>query len=138
MENFVSIPFKTETEHGLSSVRGVAKFSSAGIVIEFEKKLFGLISNGYKEARLPIDDILDVTFKKGWLKRGAHIDIRLRSLMQFDGLPLSEGKLKLTIDRLDFERSRTAVSRLQEYIQDRAASLPPPNAAPVRSLFDDE
>ena len=33
MQNFTSIPFKTES--GLSQINGVAKFSGAGIVFEF-------------------------------------------------------------------------------------------------------
>jgi hypothetical protein len=40
MQGFTTIPFKTESEHGLTKVNGVAKFSSAGVVLEFEAKLF--------------------------------------------------------------------------------------------------
>ena len=65
MQSFTSIPFKTKTDSGLSEINGVAKFSSAGIVLEFESKLFGLISKGVKEARIPINEIHDVKFKKG-------------------------------------------------------------------------
>ena len=65
MQTFTSVPFKTESEHGLTQVNGVAKFSSAGVVLEFESKLFGLIGGGVKEVRLPKDEILDVKFKKG-------------------------------------------------------------------------
>ncbi|HVF45940.1 MAG TPA: hypothetical protein VNA17_00090 [Pyrinomonadaceae bacterium] len=46
MQSFTSVPFKAETNHGLSSVNGVAKFSSAGVVLEFESKLFGIIGGG--------------------------------------------------------------------------------------------
>ncbi len=69
MEQFTSVPFKTES--GLSSVNGVAKFSSAGIVLEFESKLFGILPGGVKEVRLPVAEILDVKFKKGFVKVGA-------------------------------------------------------------------
>ena len=55
MHNFISVPFKTETSHGIAQVNGVAKFSPAGIVLEFEKKILGLISEGIKEARLSTD-----------------------------------------------------------------------------------
>jgi hypothetical protein len=65
--SFTSVPFKTES--GFSTVNGVAKFSSAGVVLEFESKLFGILPGGVKEARLPLTEILDVKFRKGFLKR---------------------------------------------------------------------
>ncbi len=133
--SFTSIPFKTESAHGLTSVNGVAKFSSAGIVLEFESKLFGLISNGVKEARLATDEILDVKFKKGILKRGAKIEIRAKSLAKLAELPYKDGKLTLKIQSEDFERARDAVAKLQKDIADEAASLPPYHTS-VSSLFD--
>ena len=63
MQGFTTIPFKTESEHGLTQVNGVAKFSSAGVVLEFEAKLFGLIGDGVKEVRLPIGEIPDKLIK---------------------------------------------------------------------------
>jgi len=43
---FTSVPFKAES--GLTQVDGIAKFSSAGIVLEFESKFIGLIKSGVK------------------------------------------------------------------------------------------
>ena len=79
MQGFTTVPFKTESAHGLNQVNGVAKFSSAGIVLEFESKLFGLIGGGVKEVRLAKDEILDVKFRKGVFKRGAKIEIRTKN-----------------------------------------------------------
>ena len=135
MHSFTSIPFKTESSHGLTSVNGVAKFSSAGIVLEFESKLFGLISNGVKEARLSTSDILDVKFKKGVFKRGAKIELRTKSFSTLTELPNSDGKVTLKIQSDDFERARDAVAKLQKDMTDEAASLPPYHTS-VSSLFD--
>ncbi len=134
MQSFTSVPFKTES--GMSSVNGVAKFSPAGIVLEFESKLFGLISAGVKEARLPIAELLDVKFKKGVMKRGSKIEIRLNSFTALTKIPNSEGKITLKIEREDFERARDAVDRLEQDRAEHQASLPPPHP-PMRSLFDD-
>ncbi len=134
MQSFTSVPFKTES--GLSSVNGVAKFSSAGIVLEFESKLFGLISNGVKEVRLPINEILDVKFKKGVFKRGAKIEIRTKSLAKLTELPNSEGKMTLKLQPDDFERARDAVAGLQKDMTEKAADLPPTHT-PVSVLFDE-
>ena len=50
MQSFTSVPFNTET--GMSSVNGVAQFSPAGIVLEFESRFLWLTSTGFQEARL--------------------------------------------------------------------------------------
>lgn len=135
MRQFTSVPFKTESTHGLTSVNGVAKFSSAGVVLEFEAKLFGLISNGVKEARLATDEILDIKFKKGVFKRGAKIELRMKTFTKLSEVPHNDGKLTLKIQSDDFERARDAVAKLQKDMADEAASLPPYHTS-VSSLFD--
>ncbi len=134
MQNFTSIPFKTES--GMSSVNGVAKFSSAGVVLEFESKLFGLISNGVKEARLGVGDILDIKFKKGVFKRMARIEIRTKSFTTLSELPSSDGKMTLKLQPDDFEQARDAVAKLQKDMAEFSASLPPAHT-PVSVLFDE-
>ena len=136
MQNFTSIPFKSEADSGFSSVNGVAKFSSAGIVLEFELKVLGLISKGVKEERLPMSDLLDVKFKKGVLRRGAKIEIRLNSFTRLTELPNTEGKLTLKISPDDWERARDAVAQLQKDKAEKAAALPPTHT-PVSVLFDE-
>ncbi len=134
-QGFTTIPFKTDS--GMSSVNGVAKLSRAGIVLEFESKLFGLISEGVKEARLPIAELLDVKFKKGFFKRGARIEIRLKSFTQLSELPNKEGKVVLKLVPDDFERARDAVERLQKDMAEQSGAEPPPHT-PLRSLFDED
>jgi hypothetical protein len=134
MNGFTSIPFKTES--GLSSVNGVAKFSAAGIVLEFESKLFGMFGTGVREARLPLTELLDVKFRKGFLKRGAKIEIRLRSFAELAKLPNSEGKIALKISPDDHERARAAVEQLNKDLAQEKESLPP-TRTPVSSLFDE-
>lgn len=123
MQSFTSVPFKTESGHGLTQVNGVAKFSSAGVVFEFESKLFGLISNGVREVRLSTADILDIKFKKGVFKRGAKIVIRTTSVAKLSELPNSEGKMTLKIQSDDFVRASSAVERLNEDINSDANNM---------------
>jgi hypothetical protein len=137
MQNFTSVPFKTESGHGLTQVNGVAKFSPAGIVLEYESKLFGVIGGGVKEVRLPVADILDVKFRKGLFKRGAKIEVRMRTFAKLAELPNSDGKLTLKLTRDDFERGKAAVEQLEKDIADLEAALPPPQT-PVSQLFQDE
>ena len=137
MHSFTSVPFKTESAHGLKTANGVAKFSSAGVVLEFEAKLFGLIGSGVKEVQIRKDEILDVKFRKGFFKHGAKIEIRTKTFSKITELPTSDGKISLKLDRDDFERGRDAVADLQKILQEHADSLPPAQT-PVSSLFTDE
>lgn len=131
---FTSVPFKTES--GLSQVDGIAKFSAAGIVLEFESKLFGIIKDGIKEARIPLDDILDVKFRKGFLKIGAKVEIRLKDLSKLSKLPNRDGKVTLKIKKDDFERAKEAVGKLQKDMSEYQELLPPTHT-PVSRLFDE-
>ena len=131
---FNSIPFKTES--GLSQIEGIGKFSAAGIVLEFESKLFGIISNGIKENRLALEDILDVSFKKGFFKKGAKIVIRLKSYAKLSEMPNKDGKITLKIPRDDYERASEAVAKLNKHLAEHQASLPPTHT-PVSRLFDE-
>jgi len=135
MQSFISVPFKTES--GLSQINGVGKFSSAGIVLEFESKLFGILPGGVKEARIPIVEILDVKFKKGVLKRGAKIELRMKTFSKLSQLPYKDGKLTLKLERDDYERGEEAVVRLQKDMAEQQESEPPPHT-PVSRLFDEE
>jgi len=135
MQNFTSVPFKTES--ALSSINGIAKFSGAGIVLEFESKLFGLISDGVKEVRLALIDILDVKFRKGFFKYGAKIEIRTKTFTKLAELPNKEGKFTLKLVPADFERARDAVAQLQKDLTGHQQELPPAHT-PVSSLFDED
>ena len=132
MPSFTSVPFKTES--GLSQVNGVAKFSSAGVVLEFEAKILGLISKGIKEVRISTGEIHDVKFKKGVFKRVAKIEIRTKSLAALAGLPNKKGKIILKLGNDDIERGRDAVDKLQRDMAEDAAAMPP--QTPMRALFD--
>ncbi len=133
--NFISVPFKTESS--LSQIDGISKFSSAGIVLEFESKLFGIIKNGVKESRIALDEILDIRFRKGFFKYAAKIEIRLKSFAQLSELPNNDGKITLKLKRADFGRAAEAVLKLQKNLTEHRESLPPAHT-PVSRLFDDE
>ena len=136
-QGFTSVPFKTESAHGLTSYNGVAKFSPAGIVLEFESKIFGVIPGGIKEVRLPIAEILDIKFKKGFLKLGAKIEIRTRTFAVLAAMPNNNGRVSLKLIRDDFELGKNAVEQIQKDIAGYAEELPP-TQTPVSSLFADE
>ena len=137
MQGFTSVPFKTESAHGFKTVNGVAKFSRAGVVLEFESKLFGVIGSGVQEVRLPKSEILDVKFRKGLFKHGAKIEIRTKTFAKLAELPSSDGKLTLKLVRDDFDRGQAAVEQLQKDLKEDSESLAPPRT-PVSELFVEE
>jgi hypothetical protein len=132
--NFISVPFKAES--GLSQFEGMGKFSSAGIILEFESKFLGLIKSGVQENRISLDELLDVKFRKGVFKMGAKIVIRLKSIAKLSELPSKEGKLTLKIKREDFELAREAVERLNKDLNEHRENLPPAHT-PISVLFDE-
>ena len=134
-QSFISVPFKAES--GLSQVNGVAKFSNAGVVLEFESKLFGIIGVGVKEVRLHKENILDLKFRKGVLKRGAKIEIRTRSFAKLAELPSKDGKLTLKLVPEDYDRALNAVTRLHRAIGETPDISAPPHS-PVSRLFEDD
>jgi hypothetical protein len=131
--SFTSVPFKIDDN--FSQIAGVGKFSAAGIVLEYEGKLFGIIKSGVKESRISLEDILDVKFKKGVFKRGARIEIRLNSFAKLNEVPNKNGKITLKLERDDFERGEEAVLKLQKDLSEHHSSLPP-TRTPVSRLFD--
>jgi hypothetical protein len=136
-QGFISVPFKSEKHSGLSEINGVAKFSPAGIILEFESKLFGLIANGVKEVRVPLSEILDLEFKKGIFRRGAKIVLRTKTFVALADLPHQDGKVTLKLEKRDLERGAAAVEQLQRELAEIEAHLPPPQT-PVSQLFEDE
>jgi hypothetical protein len=138
MQQFTTIPFKIKGLHGgFSEAEGIGKFSSAGIVLEFESKILGMLKTGVKEVRIPLAEILDVKFKKGFFKFAAKIEIRLKSLAKLHELPVKDGKVSLNIPRDDFERASEAVKTLQKHLDEYTHALPPPQIS-VSDLFEDE
>ncbi len=133
--NFISVPFKIDDN--FTQIAGVGKFSAAGVVLEYEGKLFGIIKSGVKESRIALDEILDVKFRKGVLKRGAKIEIRLESFTKLSELPNKDGKITLKLARDDFERAVEAVAKLQKDLNEHQESAAPPQT-PVSRLFGDE
>ncbi len=131
------IPFKISGAHGLSEVDGIAKFSPAGVVLEFEAKILGLMKTGVKEVRVALAEINDLKFKKGLLKFGAKIEIRLNSFSKVSEIPNQDGKIKLQISREDFPRAEEAVNNMHRCMNEPREFLPPNNVS-VSELFDDE
>jgi phenylalanine-4-hydroxylase len=132
---FISVPFKASSPNGMTEYNGIAKFSPAGIVVEFDSKLFGLISGEVKEVRIALDEILDIRFRKGIYKFFAQVQFRLQSFSKLSELPNDSGKVKLKIKRADFELAQKAVANLQKDLTGEHEFLPPTHA-PL-SLFDE-
>lgn len=150
-DNFVGVPFKAETAKGLSETNGIAKFSEAGIVIEYESKLLGFIGSDVKEVRIGLNEILDIKFGKGIYKFFSTIRLRLKSISELGKLPNEGGKVKLKIKREDFEHAQNAVELINAILEGntydrpiaevlpstKPGELPPPQTS-VNELFETE
>lgn len=145
MKSFLTIPFKIESEHGMTTVEGLAKISPAGIVLEFEKKLFGILNDGVKEARIPISEIIDFKLKSGIFNSKLEsyfsnkLELRLNNLSRTAGLPYKDGKFKMKIKRADRELAEQAVRCIFDA---KMGGMPPPDdtpkfpdATPIEQVF---
>ena len=140
--SFISVPFKiTDAHHGFAPVDGVAKFSAAGIVLEFEAKILGLMKTGVKEVRIPQSEILDIKLKSGAFNTkfeklfGTKIEIRLNNFTTLSEVPNKDGKILLKIIRADRELAEKAIQVLQE--NQTKPSLPN-GESPVSLIYEDE
>ena len=133
---FISVPFKAASGNGVTEYNGIAKFSPAGIVFEFDSVLLGLIGGEVKEVQVALDEILDIKFRRGIYKFFAQIQLRLKSFTKLSELPNYSGKVKLKIKREDFELAREAVAKLQKDLTEQPEFLPPAHT-PVSRLFDE-
>jgi len=112
----ISVPFKASSANGITEYNGIAKFSPAGIVFEFDSVLFGLIGSEVKEVQVALGEILDIKFRKGIYKVFAQIQLRLKNFTKLSQLPNYSGKVKLKINREDFELAREAVEQTLQYM----------------------
>ena len=142
----ISVPFTASSSNGMTEYNGIAKFSAAGIVIEFESKILGFIGGEVKEVRVALEEILDIRFRKGIYKFFAQIQFRLTHFTKFTELPNDGGKVKLKIKREDFELAQKAVEQTLWHLSGNDAPiLPtgddsnkelPPAQISVNELFD--
>ena len=145
---FISVPFKASSSNGMTEYNGIAKFSPAGIVIEFESVLLGLIGSEVKEVQVALDEILDIKFRRGIYKFFAQIQLRLKNFTKLSQLPNYSGKVKLKIKREDFELAREAVEQTLQYMSgidsltlqesNDSNEQSPPAQTSVSELFDTE
>ena len=70
------------------------------------------------------------------VKRGARIEIRLKSFTKLNEVPNRNGKITLKLERDDFERGEQVVAQLQKDIGEHQLSTPP-TRTPVSRLFDE-
>ena len=146
--NLITVPFSADSPNGMMHYNGIAKFSFAGIVIEFESKVLGLVGGEIKEVKVSLDEILDIRFRKGIYKLFAQIQFRLKNYHKIRQLPNSDGKIKLNIKRQDYDFARQAVEQTLQYISGdsapvlKSADEPekqlPPVQTSVNELFDTE
>jgi len=78
-----------------------------------------------------------VKFRKGFFKRLAKIEIRMKTFGKLAELPNKNGKLTLKLVYDDFDRAQSAVEHLQKDLAQHEATLPPPRT-PVAELFVEE
>lgn len=132
--NFITIPFKIEGAHGgFSIVNGMAKISRAGVVLEFEAKIFGMMKTGIKEVRVALEEIEEARLKKRFFK--LTLEIWLNNFKTLSEIPSKEGRIVLQISKDDRLRADEAIKILQTAKSESEAMEI--LRTPVSRLFDE-
>lgn len=134
--NYISVPFKSDKGDGLFEINGIGKFSSAGIVIEYESKFLGLFDGKVKEVRVGLNDVIDIKFRKGILKFFSKIQIRLNNVTKLSELPNKNGRFLMKLKRDDFELGLEAVDFFNRVLDEQSVADLPPSGSPVGELID--
>ena len=132
---FITIPFKIEGAHGgFAVVNGMAKISRAGIVLEFEAKIFGMMKTGIKEVRVALKEIEDARTKRRFFRHT--LEIWLNNFKTLSEIPNKDGRIILQISKDDRPRAVEAIKILQtaRSESDALEIL----SSPVSRLFGDE
>lgn len=134
--NFISLPFKIDGSQtgGFKTVDGIAKFSAAGIVLEFEAKIFGIMKTGIKEVRVPLIEIETVEVRKKFFRHT--LEIWLNNFKTLNEIPNKDGRIRLQIAKDDRGRAEQ-IKRLLEKTrleQDTIEFL----KSPVSRLFGED
>ena len=106
-----SIPNST---HGLSETTGIARLEKNELVLEYQVKdsVLGVIKSDVKERRVPISELVDVKYRKGFL--WPSMKFYARSMSVFEDIPGHEqGELQIHFER----KHRTAARRLHSSIE---------------------
>lgn len=118
--NFITIPFKIEGAHGgFAVVNGMAKISRAGVVLEFEAKIFGMMKTGIKEVRVQLKEIEEARLKKKFFRHT--LEIWLNNFKTLSEIPNKEGRIVLQISKDDRERATEAIRVLHTAKSESAA-----------------
>jgi hypothetical protein len=134
LTSFITISFKIEGAHGgFSVVNGMAKISRAGIVMEFEAKIFGMMKTGIKEVRVALKEIEDARLKKRFFK--STFEIWLNNFKTLSEIPNKDGRIILQISKDDRPRVEEAI-RILYSAKSESAALEILQT-PVSRLFDE-
>ncbi|MCY7348602.1 MAG: hypothetical protein LH614_20625 [Pyrinomonadaceae bacterium] len=111
--HYISISFKIDGSQtgGFKTVDGMAKISRAGVVIEFEAKIFGIMKTGIKEVRIPLSEIEEVRVVKKFFKHT--LEIWLNNFRTLSEIPNKDGRIILQISKDDRPRAEQAAHVLQ-------------------------
>ena len=111
--NFISIAFKIDGSQtgGFKTVDGMAKISRAGVVVEFEAKIFGIMRTGIKEVRIPLAEIEEVRVGRKFFRHT--LEIWLNNFRTLSEIPNKTGRIILQISKADRPRAEQAARILQ-------------------------
>lgn len=98
---------------GFKKATGLVNLSGEELVLEFQEEdaFIGVFQSDVKEVRIPLDQLQEIRFKKGWFS--SKLILEARSLKVFRELPGSGHKVTLKIKRGDRKDADRLISKIR-------------------------
>jgi hypothetical protein len=143
-----TVSFRFDAHGGFAEVMGLAKLDDLGLELQFTTRdaVFGVVKTGQRSLRVPLEVLMSVRYRAGFLWLMPVIELRVNDLKVLDGLPESEeGRVRMRIkwrDRqdardfvkeLEMLRSHVRIQQLDRSLDRLSSQLPPRSseAAPL-------
>ena len=110
-----TVPFTIRNVfQGFAESEGILSVDGADLKLEFQTTdaVVGLLKSGVREVRLPLDDVQEVAFRKGWF--GCSLVIRVSGMRGASEVPnFKQGEILLSIAKKHSQAAADLVSSIQ-------------------------
>jgi hypothetical protein len=116
-----TVPFSVELYGGLGQCDGLVRDDGKFLALEFQVKdsIAGLVRSNLREVRVPLQDLVSVTLRRGWL--GTKIIVQAAHLETLKDVPgMNQGRIELSVARKDRHAAERLVDGL--HTEDGAGS----------------
>ncbi len=110
-----AVPFSIEVFGGLGECHGILRDEGTHLTFEFQvtDAVAGFLKSGVKEVRVPLEDLISVSLRKGWFRTKIIVQAaRMEVLQDLPGM--TQGRVELSIERPYRDAAQNLVTGLYQ------------------------